>query len=159
MAYSTTEAALSPSKNLHDSSLPTGWRVQRIQSSIYFFSPLGERWDNLHFFVTINATSYPRFESREAVVGRLESEGASAEVVEKVQAGQRWEMMAWQFETILVEFRRRPGPRSVMISREELGYENMSEESGEESDPAAILKLPNGMRYRSTFFYNLMSWI
>ena len=34
----------------------------------------------------------------------------------------------------------------------------MSEESGEESDPAAILKLPNGMRYRSTFFYNLMSW-
>ena len=58
----------------------------------------------------------------------------------------------------LVEFRRRPGPRSVMVSREELGYENMSEESGEESDPAAILKLPNGMRYRSTFFYNLMSW-
>ena len=38
-----------------------------------------------------------------------------------------------------------------MVSREELGYENMSEESGEESDPAVIVKLPNGMRYRSTF--------
>ena len=63
--------------------------------------------------------------------------------------------MVWQFETILVEFRRRPGPRSVMVSREELGYENMSEESGEESDPAAILKLPNGMRYRSTFSKSL----
>ena len=38
-----------------------------------------------------------------------------------------------------------------MVSREELGYENISDESGEESDPATILKLPNGMRYRSTF--------
>ena len=36
-----------------------------------------------------------------------------------------------------------------MISREELGYENMSEESGDEADPDSILKLPNGMRYRS----------
>ena len=36
-----------------------------------------------------------------------------------------------------------------MISREELGYENMSEESGDEADPNSILKLPNGMRYRS----------
>merc|ERR1712025_1089660 len=33
LAYSTTEAALSPARNLHDSSLPTGWRVQRSQSS------------------------------------------------------------------------------------------------------------------------------
>ena len=38
-----------------------------------------------------------------------------------------------------------------MVSREELGYENMSEESGEESDSADILKLPNGMKYRSIF--------
>ena len=56
-------------------------------------------------------------------------------------------------KTNVVEYRRRPGPRSVMVSREELGYENMSEESGEESDPATILKLPNGMRYRSTFLH------
>ena len=53
----------------------------------------------------------------------------------------------------MIEYRRRPGPRSVMVSREELGYENMSEESGEESDPAVILKLPNGMRYRFTFLH------
>ena len=52
-------------------------------------------------------------------------------------------------EKIVLVFRRRAGPRSVMISREELGYENMSEESGDEADPDAILKLPNGMRYRS----------
>ena len=56
-------------------------------------------------------------------------------------------------KNIMAEYRRRPGPRSVMVSREELGYENMSEESGEESDPAAILKLPNGMRYRFTFLH------
>jgi len=60
------------------------------------------------------------------------SDGASAEAVEKVKAG----------------LRRRVGPRSVMISREELGYENMSEESADEADPDSILKLPNGMRYR-----------
>ena len=52
-------------------------------------------------------------------------------------------------EKIVLVFRRRAGPRSVMISREELGYENMSEESGDEADPDSILKLPNGMRYRS----------
>lgn len=89
LAYSTSEAALSPSRNLHDSSLPTGWRVQRIQSSIYFFSPLGERLED-YFFLSPQAP-LPRFESREAVVERLVSEGASAEVVEKVEAGQRWE--------------------------------------------------------------------
>ena len=42
-----------------------------------------------------------------------------------------------------------------MVSREELGYENTSEESGEESDPATILKLPNGMRYRFCFLSQL----
>ena len=52
-----------------------------------------------------------------------------------------------QFKTIcLVQFRRLPGPRSVMVRREELGYEN--EESDDEADPAVILKLPNGMRFR-----------
>ena len=91
LAYSTSEAALSPSRNLHDSSLPTGWRVQRIQSSIYFFSPLGERLED-YFFLSPQAP-LPRFESREAVVERLVSEGASADVVEKVQAGQRWERL------------------------------------------------------------------
>ena len=52
-------------------------------------------------------------------------------------------------EKIFIVCRRRVGPRSVMISREELGYENMSEESADEADPDSILKLPNGMRYRS----------
>lgn len=28
---------------LEDGSLPSGWRCQRIQTSIYFFSPRGER--------------------------------------------------------------------------------------------------------------------
>ena len=30
-------------KYLEDSSLPSGWRCQRIQTSIYYFSPRGER--------------------------------------------------------------------------------------------------------------------
>ena len=30
-------------KYLEDGSLPSGWRCQRIQTSIYFFSPRGER--------------------------------------------------------------------------------------------------------------------
>ena len=91
---------------------------------------------------------HQRLESREAVIERLVSDGASAEAVEKVKAGLRWEGFVLG-EKIFIVFRRRAGPRSVMISREELGYENMSEESGDEADPDSILKLPNGMRYRS----------
>ena len=31
-------------KYLDDDTLPSGWRCQRIQSSIYYFSPRGERY-------------------------------------------------------------------------------------------------------------------
>lgn len=71
LAYSATAAA-SPARYLEDSSLPTGWRVQSIGSSIYYFSPRGER-----------------FETREAVADRLAEEGLPAEVVEKARAGAR----------------------------------------------------------------------
>ena len=59
---------------LEDGSLPSGWRCQRIQTSIYYFSPRGERlvigWcGRCMFFCVI------RFETRDAVADRLEVEG------------------------------------------------------------------------------------
>jgi len=59
-------------KYLEDSSLPGGWRCQKIQNSIYYFSPRGER-----------------FETRDAVADRLEEEGASMEVVTSVRMGEK----------------------------------------------------------------------
>ena len=61
-------------KYLEDGSLPSGWRCQRIQTSIYYFSPRGERlvigWcGRCMFFCVI------RFETRDAVADRLEVEG------------------------------------------------------------------------------------
>ena len=62
-------------KYLEDGSLPSGWRCQRIQTSIYYFSPRGERfviwwcgWWVIMFFCVI------RFETRDAVADRLEVE-------------------------------------------------------------------------------------
>merc|ERR1719430_1713136 len=47
-----------------------------------------------------------RFETREAVADRLAGEGHSQEIVDKVRIGHR----------------RRPGPRSIMLQRGEMGY-------------------------------------
>lgn len=77
-----------------------------------------------------------RFETREAVADRLAGEGHSQEIVDKVRIGHR----------------RRPGPRSIMLQRGEMGY-HIPEDKGtsqedEEDDPESLLKLPNGLKYR-----------
>ena len=40
---SNTLVSPSPVLHLEDSTLPPGWRCQKIQNSIYYFSPRGER--------------------------------------------------------------------------------------------------------------------
>ena len=43
LRYASNSTASPPVQYLADSSLPTGWRCQKIQNSIYYFSPTGER--------------------------------------------------------------------------------------------------------------------
>jgi len=60
-------------KYLHDPSLPEGWRCQLVMSCLYFFSPLGER-----------------FESRDEVAQRMKSDGQHSESdIEKFLSAQR----------------------------------------------------------------------
>lgn len=106
-------------KYVEDSSLPSGWRCQRIQSSIYYFSPRGER-----------------FESRDAVADKLQEDGASLEIVNKVRREGK---------------KKKVGPKSVL---RRMGIECISDDSARESstsedeDPETILRLPNGLKYR-----------
>jgi len=106
-------------KYLDDNTLPSGWRCQRIQNSIYYFSPRGER-----------------FETRDAVANRLEEEGASQEIINKVRKGGK---------------KKRVGPKSVL---RKLGIDCQSDDSArdsstsEDEDPDTILRLPNGLKYR-----------
>jgi len=65
-------------KYLHDPSLPEGWRCQLVMSSIYFFSPLGER-----------------FESRDQVAQRMKSDAQYSESdIEKFLSAQNCMMPA-----------------------------------------------------------------
>jgi len=106
-------------KYLEDSSLPSGWRCQRIQNSIYYFSPRGER-----------------FETRDAVADRLQEEGASAEVVSKVRRGGKKKRVGPK------SFLRRIG---VECASDESARESST---SEDEDPETILRLPNGLKYR-----------
>jgi len=106
-------------KYLDDDTLPSGWRCQRIQSSIYYFSPRGER-----------------FETRDAVANRLEEEGASQEIINKVRRGGK---------------KKRVGPKSEL---RKLGIECQSDDDARDSStsedeaPDTILRLPNRMKFR-----------
>jgi hypothetical protein len=57
---------------LEDTTLPQGWRCQKIESSIYYFSPIGER-----------------FESRRKVAERMKSDNYSEEAVNRVLAADK----------------------------------------------------------------------
>jgi len=106
-------------KYLEDSTLPSGWRCQRIQSSIYYFSPRGER-----------------FETRDAVAKRLEEDGASQEIILKVRKGGIRKRVGPK--SVL----RKLGVECVSDDSER--YSSTSDDE----DPDTILRLPNGMKYR-----------
>lgn len=106
-------------KYLEDGSLPSGWRCQRIQTSIYFFSPRGER-----------------FETRDAVADRLEEEGASLEVVARVRRGGKKKLVGPK------SVMRRLG---IECASDDSARESST---SEDEDPETILRLPNGLKYR-----------
>jgi len=116
------EAAL-PVRYMKDASLPSGWRCQKIETSIYYFSPKGER-----------------FLSRELVASRLEEEGHSKEVVDRVR------------EANFPPIRRRIGPRCAMKRWRAAGVLEWGSEgessTSEDENPVNILRLPNGMKFR-----------
>jgi len=120
------DSAASPVRYMKDESLPAGWRCQKIETSVYYFSPKGERFLN-----------------RDMVAKRLEEEGLDKEVVDKVRKGKNNEKV-------------KVGPRSVMkrwrtegaIDVDRLGDSDEGSESSDEEDLADLLKLPNGMRFR-----------
>ena len=77
---------------LEDGSLPSGWRCQRIQTSIYYFSPRGERlvinrvvWEVDDHFVIVSSGSRPEMQSRTGWRWRwwleLEEEGRSKSTI------------------------------------------------------------------------------
>jgi len=119
----------SPVRYMKDDSLPAGWRCQKIETSVYYFSPKGERFLN-----------------REMVAKRLQEEGESKEVIEKVKR---------------VREKVRVGPKSMMLKWRAEGAididrvsdgddesESSSEEEESEEDIVNIFRLPNGMKFR-----------
>jgi len=77
-----------------------------------------------------------RFETRDGVAARLEEEGVSQEVIDRVRKGGR---------------KRRIGPKSVL---RKIGYNVHGDQSddgsstSEDEDPVTISRLPNGLKYR-----------
>lgn len=106
-------------KYLEDKTLPSGWKCQKIQNSIYYFSPKGERFD-----------------TRDAIVKRLEEDEAPLEILSRIKRGGRT---------------KRIGPKSELVK---LGFDYVDENTGwesstsEDEDPDRILRLPNGLKFR-----------
>jgi len=108
---------------MKDDTLPAGWRCQNIESSIYYFSPKGER-----------------FLSRSLVAQRLEEEGHSKQVVDRVRQA--------NFPP-----RRKVGPKSALRRWHKAGiiddYKSEAESStSEDEDPVTVLRLPNSLKFR-----------
>jgi len=115
---STCVSTSSNVQYLSDNTLPSGWRCQKIQNCIYYFSPRGER-----------------FESRSDIAARMESEGVSSDIINRVKKG---------------GIKKRIGPKSVL---KKIGFEVVSDDgndssTSEDEDPVNIMRLPNKMKFR-----------
>jgi len=104
---------------LSDPTLPSGWKCQKIQDSIYYFSPRGERFD-----------------TRDGVAVRLEDEGVSPDIIARIRRGGKKKRIG-------------PKSVLRKIGYDVLSDESDRDSStSEDEDPGHISRLPNGLKFR-----------
>jgi len=119
LRYASNSSVGETVQYLADATLPQGWRCQKIQSSIYYFSPTGERFD-----------------TRDGIACSLEQEGVSPDIIARLRRGGRKRRIG-------------PKSIMKKIGFEVLSEESEREDStSEDEDPEHIIRLPNGMKFR-----------